>query len=461
MRLALIIPDAVGIRNFLLGRFLDHWNDDVLILHEYPQQTIKKRCNGFAERAEFRPLAAFQERPVPFALRQSLAYAQMYWADTGSMRYNRNRPVRGSWRVRSVTQASKVMGKLAASEFGIRQLEKLYFAELEKFPAFQDYLRLFEQQRPDIVFSASQRSLTAVLPVLAAKALGIPTATFIVSWDNLSSKSRIAAPFDHHLVWSEHMRRELLRYYPDANPNNIHIVGTPQFEVYANPALLLNREEFFRSVGADPSRPLICYSGGDESIAPQDHEHMRVVMEIVRSGRLKQNPQVLLRPSPADCGDRFSRVRREFPELIYAPPRWEQLVPGNWAQCLPCAEDVALLANLTQHSDLNINMASTMTLDFGIHDKPVINIAFDIGPVEPHRPPLQVYYSWEHYRPVVELGAVRVARSRDELAKHMQDYLENPALDRAGRARLVDMQVSVPLAESSERIRNVLRQVVH
>ena len=44
--------------------------------------------------------------------------------------------------------------------------------------------------------------------MLAAKSLGIPTATFIFSWDNLSSKGRIAAPFDYYLVWSEHMGDE-------------------------------------------------------------------------------------------------------------------------------------------------------------------------------------------------------------------------------------------------------------
>ena len=53
-----------------------------------------------------------------------------------------------------------------------------------------------------------------------------------------------------------------------------------------------------------------------------------------------------------------------------------------------------------------------MTLDFGLHDKPVVNVAFDVAD-----PPLfgvpvwEYYYQFEHYRPVVELGAARFARS--------------------------------------------------
>jgi hypothetical protein len=456
MRLALIIPDAVGIRNFILGPFLKGWDGEIVILHEYPATVVKDRCNGFSARAQFQPLLPFRERPVPFGLRQSLDYAQMFWADTSAMRYNRKRRVGGSWRTKSVNRAARLVGRAAASGTAIRGLESVYFHLLDRFPEVDDYRRQFERQRPSVVFSSSQRSLSAILPVLAARSLGIPTATFIISWDNLTSKGRIAAPFDHYLVWSDHMRRELLRYHPGAADNHIHIVGTPQFDFYADDSLRWTREEFFHRVGADPARPLICYSGGDQSIAPQDQEHVRLLMGILRSGRIAKNPQVLLRPCPVDEGSRFDAVRRDFPELLYEHPRWETLEPGNWSRCVPYPDDVRFLANLTRHADLNINVASTMTLDFGLHDKPVINIAFDVGATPPARLPMWDYYGWEHYRPVVELGAVRCARSPEQLAEHINLYLDNPAADRDGRRKLAGLQVGVPLGQSSRRICEVL-----
>jgi len=42
--------------------------------------------------------------------------------------------------------------------------------------------------------------------VLAAKKSNILNATFIFSWDNLASKGRMAATFDHYLVWSNSMQ---------------------------------------------------------------------------------------------------------------------------------------------------------------------------------------------------------------------------------------------------------------
>ncbi len=41
------------------------------------------------------------------------------------------------------------------------------------------------------------------------------------------------------------MREELLKYYPDVAPNRVHVVGTPQFDPYADPQLHWSREEFF------------------------------------------------------------------------------------------------------------------------------------------------------------------------------------------------------------------------
>ena len=87
------------------------------------------------------------------------------------------------------------------------------------------------------------------------------------------------------------------------------MVGTPQFEPYADPGLLWPREEFFRRIGADPARPLICYSGGDAGTCPEDPEHVRVLMELVRAGRIEGHPQVLVRPVPVDDGKRYADVR--------------------------------------------------------------------------------------------------------------------------------------------------------
>lgn len=462
MRVALLVPDGVGVRNFILGRFLRILppGSDAIVLHTVPDQHLSSVSGGLNGQVHWRKFVPYRPNRFVTLLQYSLGYAQMYWADTISMRRIRNGPMPKPWKLRALHRISKAAGRMCSSPRSMQMLESAHCAAVSRLPEIEYYTKVFLETKPTVVFCSHQRPSVVLPAVLAAQKLGIPTATFIFSWDNLSSKGRIISPFDHYLVWSEHMAAELRHYYPHVAADRIHIVGTPQFENYADPSLLWSREEFFRRIQGDPSRPLICYSGGDAMTCPEDAEHVGVLMDLIRTGRIRGNPQVLLRPVPVDDGRRYEKIRQKFPELLYAQPRWLHTDPGEWAQVIPLPEDIQFLANLTHNADLNVNLGSTMTLDFGIHDKPVVNIAFDVA-----QPPIfgmpvwDYYYFFEHYRPVVELEAARPARSPDQLADFVNAYLENPALDRDGRRRLFEMQVSVPLGESSQRIIEALHQI--
>lgn len=463
MSTTVLLPDGVGVRNFVLGPFLRKASEKGLVdaYHRIPEHLVPVYGAELNGNVRWHPLLTFRERPVSFLLRYALAYAHLCWGDTQAMRFARKLPVRGSWKARTAVHAARIVGRAAASASCIRTLDSLHCSAVARSPEVLEYRRQFQQIRTSVLFCSHQRPLEVLPAVLAARTLGIPTATFIFSWDNLTSKGRIAAPFDYYLVWSDQMRRELVQFYPDVAPDRVHVVGTPQFEPYVDNSLLWSREEFFRRIGADPHRPLICYSAGEPGTTPEDHKHVRILMELIRDGQIQGNPQVLLRPAPVvDDSARFADVRQEFAELIYAPPQWRHTEPGKWVRVIPTREDVQFLANLTQHADLNVNMASTMTLDFALHDRPVVNVAFDVADPPPFALPVwEYYYRFEHYRPVVELGAARFARSPAELAAHINAYLQDPTLDRAARKRLVALEVGIPLGESSGRIIDVLEAI--
>ena len=462
MNLVILVPDGVGIRNFVLGSFLQQAvkENQVHVLHTIPPELAPSFAGKTNGNVVWERLRGYRESPLGALLRYSLSYGQMYWADTPSMRFVRSLPVAGSWRAKTLRNTAKVLGKIAATPRGLSLVDRCHNIEVSRLPQVAYYRNLFSKLRPQVLFCSHQRPLEVIPPVLAARELGIPTATFIFSWDNLTSKGRIAAPFDHFLVWSDLMKSELLRFYPDVPAENIHIVGTPQFDPYVDGELLYPKEEFFAQLEADPARPLICYSGGDTGTAPEDHLHLAILMKLIRIGEIKGNPQVVLRPAPVDDGSRYAKVRRDFPELIYAQPAWMHTEPGNWARVIPSAEDTRLLANLTHHADLNVNLASTMTLDFALHDKPIVNIAFDVADQPLFGVPLwDFYYQFDHYRPVVELGAARFARSATELAEHINAYLADQSLDREARRQFVQLEVGIPLGTSSRKIVETLQHI--
>jgi hypothetical protein len=451
-RVALFIPDGVALRNFVLGRFLEELapEAEVDLYHNLPPHLAEQYAAATPEKVTWQPILEYSQSRAVSVLQSCLAYAHMYWANTHSMRRAVSRPVRAPLKTQMLVQSCRLVGRMSADPRRIEWMDALHFSLVRRHRAVDAYKRLFDKTKPSVVFSGCQRPFNVLPAILAAKELGIPTATFIVSWDNLSSKGRIVAPYDHYLVWSANMRRELLQYCPHVRAENVHIVGTPQFDPYQDAELLWDRAEFFRRIGGDPDRPLICFSGGDAGTCPEDPEHVRILLEMIRSGKIRGNPQVLVRPSPVDDGKRYDAVRRNFPELIFLLPAWTHARPGDWTRVTPSAEDVQFLTNLVHYSDMNVNLGSTMTLDFGLHDKPVVNVAFDVAdPPLFGMPVYDYYYKYEHFRPVVEFGASRIARKEDQLPGCINAYLENPALDREGRRRLVDLHVDVPPGQSS------------
>jgi len=464
MKLALLIPDGVGLRNFVLGPFLREaaGRGPVDVLHGIPEELLG-RFNGALLHGpvHWRRLESDPDSRVREFLRNALAYAHLQWGGTGLMRLRLGMPIRGGTLGRRLfARSARMVGRAAATRSGIELLDACHGWVARRAPAVERYRRSFREWGTSVLFCSHQRPPAIVAPVLAARSLGIPTATFIFSWDNLSSKGRIAAPFDHFLVWSALMRDELLRFYPDISANRVHIVGTPQFEPYADATRLWSREEFFRRVHADPARPLICYTGADVGTCPGDQEYVRILLEHIRAGRIARDAQVLLRPTPVDAGSRYDHLRAAYPELRYARPEWAHPQGGGWDSVIPFPEDVQFLANLTYHSDLNVNWASTVTLDFALRDKPVINVAFDVGTPHPYGlSPGELYERAEHYRPVIELNAARIARSPEELAAHVNAYLMDPSLDREGRRRLVELEVATPAGGSTARILESLQRI--
>lgn len=462
MNTAVFIPDGVGVRNFLLGTFLHDAaaRGQVAAFHRIPDQQLPNYQQKFDDRVTWHRCLKYADAASTFFLRRSLSHAHLVYCDTKSMRYARDLPITGRWSKRAMIHAARTYGHLAASPKGIRRLLGRHDQAASKLPEVAQYREIFKASKPSVLFCTHQRALEVIPAVLACKSLGIPTSTFIFSWDNLTSKGRFAAQFDHYFVWSDLMKSELLKYYPEVSDENVHVVGTPQFDPYNDKSLLWSREEFCRKLDFDPARPVICYSGGDAGTTPEDQLHAKALLDLIRAGKIHGNPQVMVRPAPVDFSGRYDQIAKDYPEMRFCMPEWLKLESGNWSTIVATDKDVQFLANLTHHADLNVNLASTMTMDFAIHDKPVVNVAFDIAD-PPHFgvPLLDYYYQFEHYRPVVELGAARIAESPDALAKHVNDYLQDPSLDREPRRKFVELEVSTPIGSACGRIVDVLEAI--
>jgi len=271
----------------------------------------------------------------------------------------------------------------------------------------------------------------AIQAVQAAQWLKIPTAAFVFSWDNLTSQGRIMPPYDQYLVWNEALKEQLLDIYDTVRPERVFVTGTPQFDFHFRPEFHWSRKEFCSRIGADPARPIVLYSTGMANHMPGEPQIVEGIARILREMTDLGSPQLLVRVYPKDQTGRFEEVRRRNVDVLFPAIPWEP------AWLTPCPEDAHLLTNMLRHAAVGANVASTMSLELCMFDKPVVNVAYNPPGVDVRELDYSRYYKFDHYRKVVESGAVSVAESEDELRSMLRRALAQPEVGSSHRRSLI------------------------
>jgi hypothetical protein len=264
------------------------------------------------------------------------------------------------------------------SEKGLVKIRKKIAQNERKTKLYFDSLETLKKENPAMVFCTNQRTMLAVAPILAAQDLGIPTASVIYSWDNLPKATKIIEP-DFYFVWSEHMKNELLYYYPHVEEKQIIITGTPQFESHFVPSLLVSRAAFFEEYGLDLNKKYICFSGDDISSSPHDPVYLDDTAKAIR--RLNQNGHqlgIIFRRCPVDFSDRFDAVLEKNIDIVTPiAPKWDKIAE-RWHTILPTKEDLILQMNTIFHTELVVNLGSSMVFDYVAFGKPCAYFNYNV-----------------------------------------------------------------------------------
>jgi hypothetical protein len=362
------------------------------------------------------------------------------------------------WINHLISSTAHTLGKVCGHQKGVIWLDQLHARATLRASYFKQFQAFLQRNQPDIVFCTHQRASRAVPAMLAARQLGIPTATFIYSWDNLP-KGRMAVHAEHFFVWSEWMKEELLRYYPELSSGRIHVVGTPQFEHYFNPSLLKARDLFLAEVGLDPSRQVVCFSGDDVASSPHDPIYLADLAEALQKLPQPQRPQILFRRCPVDVSNRYDWVLEKYPEIAVSDPLWLSDSSGDWTQIVPTREDLALLVNVVQHCDVVVNVGSTMAMDFAILGKPGIYINYNPQGINGQWR-IENIYRLPHFRSVHKLQPVYWANSATELGELVLRALERPQEKVAARQAWLDLQVKQPMERASKECYLALEKIM-
>ena len=433
-RIVAVLPRGEVIRNFIYTGAFDQVAQDaeVTLLSVIPNDELRGLL--CARYSNLLPLREIPERWMVGAVRDFLdmAHGRWLWSEAAKERWRLRDLEASTPGLRVKRWAKKLACYPFANRTGVTLLSKMERASSRWLRSTDDYLRLFQKLKPSLVFNGSHiHSRVAVQAVQAAQWLGIPTATFIFSWDNLTSQGRVIPLYDYYLVWNEAIKKQLLQIYNSIKPEQVFITGTPQFDFHFQPEFYWTREEFCARVGADLARPIVLYSTGMANHMPGEPSIVEGIADMLGEMKAEGAPQLLVRVYPKDRTGRFEELKRSRPDILFPEVPWEP----EWLT--PKPEDSSLLVNTLRHAAVGINVASTISLEVCMFDKPIINVGYNPPGVDPHELDYMRYYEFDHYRPVVQSGAVMVAGSANEMREMLSRALTEPRIGKKQRQDLI------------------------
>lgn len=308
----------------------------------------------------------------------------------------------------------------------------------------------FKRKRPDLVVTTGPFWFDEPAVTAHATRLGIPVLAMIPSWDNVTTKNRMVFRYDGFLVWSEQTRHELLSVYPDTRDKEIFVTGATQFDVFQQPRFAESRSAFCQRHGLHPELPIVVYAIGSPHFIRGEHLGALQLAERICQGDLGRI-QMLVRPHPTkDNAELVSQFERFSPAVVV-----QQVArPGTRLNERSQKEEQILdWISTFRHSDVVVNLSSTVTVDAALFDKPVVNVNYDPSPAKSQESLIKDVNSvWSHFRPLAESGGLTLVNNPEELVEAVKAYLKLPELHREQRRWMANYVCGYTDGKCGERV---------
>jgi len=210
--------------------------------------------------------------------------------------------------------------------------------------------------------------------IYSAKACNIRIWSIIHSWKDVYINANIPFELDGLFVWSESMKQEYLKRNPHLNKEYIYVVGNPRMERFRVHKPYRSLDYYVSKYGFSHDRYKILYTCVNPKIVNNEEKRILEIYNLLNI-KLGKSFEILVKINPMD------------PDVY----RWEQLsnyeriyvLENDWTWNsenninYPTHDSEIEWIDLLYYSHMTMNIASTVSIESLLMNRPVINIAFD------------------------------------------------------------------------------------
>lgn len=318
-----------------------------------------------------------------------------------------------------------IVERVAAEPDARREFDRRLEMAERSIPTDPQIDAFIAEHAPDVFLVTPLVTFTSpqVDYVKSARAMGIPSALCVASWDNLTNKGMIREIPDRVIVWNEAQAEEAVTLH-GASRDELIVTGAQSFDHWFEARPSRDKETFMRERGLDPASALISYFCSSTSISPNEIEFIRQWHGAVRNARDPRvaGAAILARPHPMN-----DQPWEDLDALGLANfDVWPRNSPGPFT-----AEGRRDYFDAIHHSAAVVGLNTSAQVEAGLIGKPVLTILSEDIPLTLYGTTDTVHF---HHLVGVNGGLLHVAASFEEHVRQLARAIDGDP-EMAARSR--------------------------
>jgi len=287
-----------------------------------------------------------------------------------------------------------VLSLVIGNSFFKKRLELASMKEGKKYYYNQCLRDIFIKYEIDMVLSISPFSSFGKSIFFTANACKIDTWYLVNSWKDLYVDSTV--PFDFltgMFVWSDQMKDNYLNYVTHLKPELLHVTGNPTFDILLKNARTHPRTYYAHKYKINLNADWIYYTLMPPGLV---NDEIETVILVATELLLRWPPEekvILVRRNPNHKSNDFLDL--PLPRNVVITEHFINY-DSSLDLIVQSPEGEAEWIDLINYSKINISVPSTVSLEFLILNKSVLNIGF--GPHGDPDPRIQQHFEAGFYR---------------------------------------------------------------
>lgn len=303
---------------------------------------------------------------------------------------------------------------------------------------------VFDRYKPDLLFATHLYGWYDAHAIREAKERGVKTIGMPAGWDHLD-KYFLPLHVDRLLVQSEEVREAAIKHQ-NYRAREIAVVGYPHFDFITDEKIHSSREKVLSSLGFPRDAKFLLYVSGS-AYCPDEPDIIEKILEWADAGVFDANVHLVIKPYIGGRGkdrafdeEKFNRFAEHPRVHFYRNEIWND------------PENSRVFVSIMRHADIVLGMYTTIVLEAAAIDRPLLAAAFDGYTTRPINRSIRRFERMDHFRHVLETGALPTAYSFDALREEMSRLLAHPEIHARERA-LLRARLAGPLDHrASERV---------